>query len=172
MIRARIQNLLQSLRILRFYVPHIVALAAAAAMGLAMGFVTVTGKPPTVDTTDRWALPRWAPYVSGPKREEMAQAALWIGDPARRKDETVAIAVPPWRFIGTVKDGELLEAVIELDKGKRVQRLKQGEALPNGAPITRISTGEISYPDNDAETTLKLFGETKDQTFPSAGKKN
>ncbi len=172
MIKDRLLAFLGSLRILRFYVPHMAALGAAMAVGLAMGFATIMGKPPAVDATDRWSLPRWAPFVSGPKRQEMAQTPLWVDEPGRRKEETVAVVVPPWRFIGTVKDGEKLLAVIELDSGRRVQRLNQGEALPNGASITRISTGEISYTQDNAETTLKLFGIAKDQNFPSVGKKN
>lgn len=172
MIKARILTLLGSLRILRFYVPHLLALSAAVLLGVAMGFVTIMGKPPAVDTADRWSLPRWAPYVAGPKREELARNPIWFEEPGKRKEEAVAVAVAPWRFIGTVKDGDKLLAVIELDRGKRVQRLNQGDPLPNGAPITRISTGEISYAENNAEMTLKLFGVTKDQNFPSAGKKN
>lgn len=172
MIKARLLTLLGSLRILRFYVPHLLALGAAVALGLTMGFVTILGKPPAVDTTDRWSLPRWAPYVSGAKRQDVARAQLWAEEPGKRKEEAVAVVVPPWRFIGTVKDGEKLLAVIELESGKRVQRLNPGDPLPNGAPITRISAGEISYTENNAETTLKLFGVTKNQNFPSAGKKN
>ncbi len=171
MIKARLLAMLGSLRILRFYVPHMAAIVAAIVAGLAMGFTTIMGKLPAVDTADRWSLPRWAPYVSGPKRQEMAQTPLWVDEPGRRKEEAVAV-VPPWRFIGTVRDGERLLAVIELDKGKRVQRLTQGEALPNGAAITRISTGEISYSQDNAETTLKLFNVIKDPAPPSAGKKN
>jgi hypothetical protein len=171
MIKARILAVLGSLRILRFYVPHMAAVGAAIVAGFAMGFATTMGKLPAVDATDRWSLPRWAPYVSGAKRQEMAQMALWADEPGRRKEEPVAV-VPPWRFIGTVRDGERLLAVIELDKGKRVQRLNQGEALPNGAAITRISTGEISFAQDNAETTLKLFSVIKDPNPPSAGKKN
>lgn len=171
MIKARILAILGSLRILRFYVPHMAAVGAAIVAGFAMGFATTMGKLPAVDAADRWSLPRWAPYVSGAKRQEMAQMTLWADEPGRRKEEPVAV-VPPWRFIGTVKDGERLLAVIELDKGKRVQRLNQGEALPNGAAITRISTGEISFAQDNAETTLKLFSVIKDPNPPSAGKKN
>ncbi|MBX7197926.1 MAG: hypothetical protein K1X51_00960 [Rhodospirillaceae bacterium] len=172
MIKARLLALLESLRILRFYVPHVAALGAAIAVGLVAGLTTIMGTPPAVDAADRWSLPRWAPYVSGSKRQEMIQTPLWLDDPSRKKEEVVAAVVPPWRFIGTVKDGAKLLAVIELDKGRRVQRLNQGEALPNGAPIDRISSGEISYTENNAETTLKLFGVSKDQNFPSPGKKN
>ena len=171
MIKDRLLRLLASLRILRFYVPHLAALGAAVAAGIAMGFVTVMGRPPAVDTTDRWTLPRWAPYVAGPKREEMARLQLWVDEPGKRRDDVVKVAAPPWRFIGTVRDGERMLAVIELDQGKRVQRLSQGEALPNGAQIVRVTAGEMSYAENDAEMTLKLFGVTKDQNFPGANKK-
>lgn len=172
MIKARLLAVLGSLRILRFYVPHMAALAAAVVAGLAMGFTSIMGKPPAVDNADRWSLPRWAPYVSGPKRQEMAQTPLWTDEPGRKKEEAVVVAAPQWRFIGTVRDGGKLLAIIELDRGRRVQRLNEGEALPNGAPITKISAGEISYAENDTETILKLFGVTKDQNFPSPGKKN
>jgi hypothetical protein len=116
-------------------------------------------------------LPRWAPYIAGPKREELARLPLWVEEPGRRKTEVANVAAAPWRFIGTVKDGEKMLAVIELDQGKRVQRLSPGDALPNGAQIMRVSAGEISYAENDAEMTLKLFGTTKDQNFPGANKK-
>ncbi len=171
MTKDRLIHLLASLRILRFYVPHLTALGAAIIAGIAMGFVTIMGRPPAVDTTDRWALPRWAPYVAGPKRDEMARASIWVEEPGKKRDEAVKVAAPPWRFIGTVRDGEKILAVIELDQGKRVQRLSQGEALPNGAQIVRVSAGEMSYSENDAEMTLKLFGVTKDENFPGANKK-
>ncbi|MHB1206503.1 MAG: HofP DNA utilization family protein, partial [Rhodospirillaceae bacterium] len=148
----------------------LVALGAAVATGIAMGFVTVLGRPPAVDTSDRWALPRWAPYVAGPKRDELARAGLWVEEPGKRKEDVVKVAVPPWRFIGTVKDGARVLAVIELE-GKKIQRLSPGDALPNGAQIVTIASGEMSYTEDDAQKTLKLFGVTKDETFSGANKK-
>ena len=58
MIKARLLAVLGSLRILRLYVPHMAALAAAVVAGLAMGFTSIMGKPPAVDNADRWSLPR------------------------------------------------------------------------------------------------------------------
>ena len=137
-----------------------------------MGFVTVFGRPPAVDTADRWSLPRWAPYVAGPKREELARLQLWVEEPGKRKEEAVTVAAtPPWRFIGTVKEGSRMRAVIELE-GKKVQRLSQGDALPNGAQIVTIGNGEISYNEDDSQKTLKLFGLTKGPPLPAANKKN
>lgn len=169
-MKARFLIFLGSLRILRFYVPHLVALGAAVAVGIAMGFVTVFGHPPAVDTSDRWALPRWAPYVAGPKREELARPGLWVEEPGKHKEDVVKVAAPPWRFIGTVKDGARVLAVIELE-GKKIQRLSPGDALPNGAQIVTIASGEMSYTEDDAQKTLKLFGVNKDQTFSGANKK-
>jgi hypothetical protein len=170
-MKARILTFLGSLRILQFYIPHLVALGAAMVAGVAMGFVTVLGHPPAVDTADRWSLPRWAPYVAGAKREELARLSLWVEEAGKRKDVVAAAATPPWRFIGTVRDGAKVLAVIELE-GKRVQRLGPGDVLPNGAQIVTIASGEISYAEDDSQKTLKLFGVIKDQTFSAPNKKN
>ena len=171
-MKNRLLNFLGSLRVLRFYVPHLVALGAAVAAGASMGFVTIFARPPAVDTADRWSLPRWAPYVAGPKREELARLQLWVEEPGKRKEEAVKVAAtPPWRFIGTVREGSRMRAVIELE-GKKVQRLSQGDALPNGAQIVTIGNGEISYNEDDSQKTLKLFGLTKDPSLSAATKKN
>jgi hypothetical protein len=171
-MKPRIEKLLTSLRVLRFYIPHVTALAMALLAGVGIGFSTIFARPPTVDTADRWALPHWAAYHAGSKPNELSHMALWAEDPTKHKDDATAKPpAPPWRFIGTVQDGKRLLAMIELDQGKRVQRLGAGDPLPNGAPVKTINFGELTYMENDTETTLKLFGVAKDQNFPAPSKK-
>ena len=168
----RIKNWLGSLRVLRFYIPHLVALGAAIFAGIALASATLLSKPPAVDNADRWLLPKWSPYAAGPRREDLAHLAIWAEEPGKRKDVAVVLPpVPPWRFVGTVRDGSKVLALIELDQGKHVQRLSPGDALPNGGQIVTVAVGELSYTEDDAQKTLKLFGAVRDQNFPSANKK-
>ena len=164
---------IQSLRTLRFYIPHLVALAAAIFAGAAMAYATLLSKPAAEASNDRWLLPRWNPIVAGARREELANLPIWAEEPGKRRNVVAAApAGPPWRFVGTVRDGGKVLAVIELDQGRRVQRLSAGDALPNGAHIATIAAGELSYTQENEQKTLTLFGPAKDQNFPGSAKKN
>ncbi len=149
---------------------HFVAAGVAVLLGLLVGIFAVTAKVQSVDTADPWSFPKWAPYSAGAKRE-IAHLLTWADDPTRKKDVVVKIVIPPWRFIGTVRDGKNDVAVIELDQGKRVQRMTSGETLPSGAQIVKVSAGELIYSQDGEEKVIKLFAPEKPAGLFPAQKK-
>jgi hypothetical protein len=167
-----IATLVARVRLLRFYVPHLTTLGVALLGGLGMAIAHLSPRIPANDAADRWPLPRWSAYKAGPQRDDIARLNLWAEDPGRRKVEVVAKAPePPWRFIGTVQEGKRRLAVIELDQGRKVQRVDAGEVLPNGAKVTAVGVGELTYNEDDTEKTLKLFALQKDKNFPGTPNK-
>jgi len=165
-----LREILKSLEVLRPYAVHLSALGIAVLLGLIVAALKVSSNPPTVDTADRWPLPQWTPYRAGPQRNVLARAEIWTADPSKAKTAVVEKkpAGPPWRFIGTVQDGKARIAVIELEQGKRVQRIASGEPLPNGSVIKKIDTSELIYDENGVEKVLKLFSAAEMNT-PAAG---
>jgi hypothetical protein len=158
---------------LRDYYPHLAALGIAILLGLTVAVFKVVSDPPAVDTADRWPFPQWAPYRAGPQRDALARATIWTGDPT--KAEAVVEKKPegpPWRFIGTLQEGPMRIAVIELDQGKRVQRITAGQTLPNGALIKSIDTTTLTYDEDGVEKALKLFGLSKNDNLAAGTGKN
>lgn len=149
---------------------HFAAVGVAILLGVLVGTLTLTTKVQSVDTADHWTFPKWAPYTAGPKRE-IAHLLTWVDDPTKKKDVAVKVAGPPWRFIGTVQDGKKNVAVIELDQGKRVQRMASGELLPSGAQILKVGVGELVYSQDGEEKILKLFALEKPAGLLPAQKK-
>lgn len=165
-----LREIQKGLEVLRPYAVHLSALAIAMLLGLIVAAVKVSSNPPAVDTADRWPLPLWAPYRAGPQRDALARAEIWTADPSKAKTEVAEKkpAGPLWRFIGTVQDGKARIAMIELEQGKRVQRIASGQPLPNGSVIKKIDTGELIYDENGVEKVLKLFSAAQMDT-PAAG---
>jgi hypothetical protein len=168
----RIGHILAKVRMLRFYIPHLTALGVAVLAGIGIAVASLSPRISDTDPAARWSLPRWTPYKAGPQRDEVSRTVIWAEEPGKRKVEVAAAPPPPpWRFIGTVQEGRRRLAVIELDQGRKVQRLDTGEALPNGALVVAIGTGELTYTEDDTQKTLQLFAAQKDQNFPGAKKK-
>lgn len=161
------------LEALRPYTAHLGALGVALLLGLGVAAFKVSSEPPAVDTADRWPFPQWAPYRTGPQRAALARAELWAEDPTKAKAVAEKkVEGPPWRFIGTMREGATLVAVIELDQGKRIQRVSSGQPLPNGAVIKKIDTNTLIYDENGAEKALKLFGIAKTDNLAAGTGKN
>lgn len=168
-----LQAILDRLQPLRPYFPHLAALLAAMSLGIAVAVLKASAEPKAVEAVDRWPFPQWTPYRAGDQRKAMASRALWVADPSRAKAAPVQkVTVPPWRFIGTLQDGKTRLAVIELDQGKRVQRVASGATLPNGATITRIESNELGYNEDGAEKVLRLFGADKSSGLAGEHGKN
>lgn len=172
MERLRIQ-IAQWLVILRPYTAHLAVAGLALFIGLSAGIYKAMKDPAAVDTADKWPFPLWAPYKTVSLRDGLARINLWAEDPTKAK---VVVEKkpegPPWRFIGTVQDGKARVAVVELEQGKRVQRIASGQPLPNGAVIKKIDTSELIYDENGEEKVLKLFGVSKtDNLAAGSGKK-
>jgi hypothetical protein len=162
-----VENIRKIAELLRPYTRHLAALGMAIVLGVGVGLLTATAKPPVTDTVDRWPLPQWSPYKAGPKRAEVKKLAPWIQDASKKaEEEVVAVVGPLWRFIGTVQEGSVRRAVIELEQGKRLQRLAAGEDLPNGAVVRAVGAAELTYVENEIEKTLKLFGADKAASMP------
>ncbi|MGE0282440.1 MAG: hypothetical protein AB7P20_17760 [Rhizobiaceae bacterium] len=161
------------LEFLRPYYAHLAALGVAIALGLTVAAFKLASDPPAVDTADRWPLPQWAPYRAGPLRDALARTPIWAEDPTKAK---VVVEKkpegPPWRFIGTLQEGKVRLAVIELDQGKRIQRVAAGQPLPNGAVITKIDTTTLTYDEGGVEKALRLFGAAKTDNLAAGTGKN
>ncbi len=166
-------QILERLGALRPYATHLGALGIAILFGLIVAVFKVSGSPPAVDTADRWPFPQWAPFRAGPQREVLARSTLWAEDPTKAKVVVEKkVEGPPWRFIGTFQEGDTRMAVIELDQGKRIQRVGPGQPLPNGALIKTIDTSVLTYDENGIEKALKLFGLTKTDNLAAGTGKN
>jgi hypothetical protein len=170
-----IRQKLAALRpILAPYSAHLAVAGLAVLLGISAGVYQASKDPTAVDTADKWPFPQWAPFRTGPQREALARTAIWAADPTKVKAEAEKKqpAGPPWRFIGTLQNGKTRIAIIELDQGKRVQRIATGEPLPNGAMIKKIDTSALIYDDNGVERVLKLFGTAKTDSLPAGSGKN
>jgi hypothetical protein len=166
-------QILERLGVLRPYAAHLSALGIAILIGLTVAVIKVSGSPPAVDTADRWPFPQWAPFRAGPQRNALARTNLWAEDPTKAKVVVEKkVEGPPWRFIGTLQEGESRIAVIELDQGKRIQRVGPGQALPNGALIKKVDTSVLTYDENGVEKALRLFGLTKTDNLAAGIGKN
>lgn len=140
---------------------HFAAVGIAVLLGVGIGLVRVSTAVPKVGITDRWPLPQWVAYKAAP-RQDSVRLLAWLDDPSKPKEvEAAKPAGPPWRFIGTVRNGKTSIAVIEVDQGKRVQRMSTGENLPDGGEIIKVGVGELTYAQDGQEKTLKLFNVEK-----------
>lgn len=168
-----LKELQERLVALRPYKAHLVTLGVAALLGLLVAGFKVSSNPPASDAADRWPFPQWAPYRAGPQRDALARTLLWAEDPTKAK--VVAekkVEGPPWRFIGTLQEGSSRLAVIEIEQGKRIQRIAAGQPLPNGAVIKKIDTSTLIYDENGTEKALKLFGLEKTDNLATRTGKN
>ncbi|TAK99893.1 MAG: hypothetical protein EPO08_15220 [Rhodospirillaceae bacterium] len=152
---------------LRPFTPHLLAMVVAIALGMSVGLMKVTGAPPPLSNADRWTLPRWAPFVAGSIRQELATSAIFTLDPSKKRaDQPVEVVVPAWRFTGTVREGDRQIALIEVDKGMHIRRILPGDELPGGAKVTAVRVGELVYTDSTGDQVLKLF--SSDAKLPAA----
>lgn len=168
-----IQIALSRMEPLRPYFPHLLGLAGAILLGLTVGAFRASYDPKAVDTTDRWPFPKWAPYRAGSQRDAMVRAPIWPPDPSQSTAEAAPKEEgPPWRFVGTVEDGKNRLAIIELDQGKKIEHFASGDALPNGAQITKISNSELIYNEGGVQGTLRLFSADRAESTPATNRKN
>jgi hypothetical protein len=138
--------------------PHIALVISAIMFGLGIGYIKVATLPPEIDIADNWTLPRWSPYQPSLPSRELAALELWGED--ERVQELIDSSprdASAWRFIGIVQDGENRVAIIELGQNGGLQRLSEGDLLPNGAEILDIGTNELTLQDESLETTIRLF---------------
>jgi len=166
-----LNELIRRREILRPYHPHLAALGVAFLLGLTVAAFKLSTEPEALDVADRWPFPQWKPYNAGAQRDMLASASLWAEDPSKTKPVAeVKPDGPPWRFIGTFQEGQSRLAVIEIDQGKRIQRMEPGQPLPNGAIITRIEPTILTYDEDGLEKALRLFAPMKSESTAGTGK--
>lgn len=149
----------------RQFAPHTALIAACAALGVAWGVFEIRTAGTIDEKPETWALPQV------PLPQLMAASPNGISDrfivdesrtPIKKKTPEIAKKEPTnkWRFIGTVVQGSALFAAIEVN-GQRVQSFKAGDALPDGAIVTKITEGILSFEREGTSKTVRLFEEKK-----------
>lgn len=150
-------QLATSLGYARQYAIHAGAIALFALIGVSLGLLksgSLDNAPPSKDT---WSLPQLPSRAAPPELGTDEVADLFWSDEPRAK-RVVAQAKAPvsvWRFTGTFAQGDRLYAIIIDDK--RAKNLKPGDALPDGAIIKDVQEGTLSFEQNGAIKTRRLY---------------
>jgi len=145
------------------YATHGVALVVFAALGVGLGFLRINNSTQTPDLVEKWAMPPLQRSEPNTYPAEDFAAAFWAEQPRATKKKADAQPVKkviPWLFVGTVDQGKTMRAVIALDTGK-LQRLQVGDALPDGATISSIASGQLTFERDGSARSIRLFAEKK-----------
>ena len=146
-------------QLLRPYFPHLIAVIAAAALGVGVGLVKISTLPPEVDVSDNWPLPQWTPYQPTVSSRDLASLELWGEDDSVEDiiEEPESRDTSAWEFVGIVQDGETRLAIIEYGMDRKLQRLTVGDSLPSGAKIQVIGVNDLTALDENTEVVIRLF---------------
>ncbi len=146
-------------QLLRPYFPHLIAVVAAAALGLGVGLVKMSTLPPEVDANDNWPLPQWAPYQPTVSSRDLASLELWGEDDSEGDfvEEPEPRDASAWEIVGIVHDGQTRVAIIEYGVDRKLQRLTVGDSLPDGAIIQEIGANDLTALGDNTETVIRLF---------------
>jgi hypothetical protein len=145
------------------YIPHITALGLFALAGAAVGTVQIRASAGASMESEKWMLPSLEAVRGSTLVEDELAVSFWSEQPRERKKKTEAVkAAPtsPWAFLGTVKQGEEIVAVISIENTK-IRRLNVGDALPDGMTIAQIANGSITIEGQGVAKALRLFSEKK-----------
>lgn len=145
----------------RPYVLHITLLGLSLTAGGLVGVAKINSSSDVALRVDAWQLPAVSPPTGRPPLDEDLYERFWTEPGTAQKKKVVAAKAPPapkWRFVGTTDQGEVLLAVIEID-GKRTAQIKPGGALPDGAIVTQVSEGLLSFEREGVARSLRLFEE-------------
>lgn len=147
----------------RPYFHHIIAVGLFTVAGVLFGLIRANSATGLAPQVDKWAIPKIAPAaVVEVSRDEIA-SRFWTEQARASKKKAepeIAKKVAPWSFVGTIKQGGQLVAVIATEKNK-ILRLTASELLPNGEKIIEIREGQVSFERDGTPQTLKLFVESK-----------
>lgn len=142
------------------YLPQFILLGTFLTAGVGLGLIQINFSVGTSDQIEKWSLPVSLPMNPSSLSDDEISTRFWTEQPraSKKKDEPTkkAVAVVPWKFLGTVDQGKTLVAVITTDNGK-VRRLSNGDALPDGSIITQISSGVLSLERDGKASTIRLF---------------
>jgi|GEM_PF-4294342 len=147
----------------RPYAPHLLVVGAFALAGIGVGVIQVNSKADLPEQRDRWALPAVAGAPSTPVSVDDVTGLFWTEQPRQSRRKTAAEPpkkVTPWTFVGTIDQGMQRVAVVATESNK-ILRLAPGDTLPDGAKVTDIVEGQLSFERDGASQTIKLFVEQK-----------
>ena len=138
---------------------HLLAVAVMGLVGIAVGVWKATNEPDDVQRADRWFLPQWSPFKADALRREFSANHIFTPDPNRKAEDKVDVeqAVAPWRFMGTMLEGEKRVALIQVEKERGVRRILPGDKLPGGAEVTAVRTGDLVFREEAGEKIVSLF---------------
>lgn len=166
MIKTSLENVLEKLQVylplVRPYFPHGAVLLVFALLGLANGLFHAAKRVDNPHLNDNWTLPSWTRYHVGPEKAKLVEMDIWDGQksPNVKPKETVQ-ATKAWRFVGTVRTGKNYTAMIQLESEGRVQRIAQGDTLPNGEKVIGVNNGALQIENNGDQQEIKLFQSDK-----------
>jgi hypothetical protein len=149
----------------RQFAPHSALIVMCALLGAVWGAIEAGGANTIDERPETWNLPKVALPQAVPMPEDGISDRFLVDDsrtPIKKKAPETAKKAPvdKWRFIGTVDQGKSLVAAIEVN-GKSVKRVKPGDALPDGALVTKITQNVLSFEREGAGQTVSLFEEKK-----------
>ncbi len=156
MLQQARDKLQEYLPLARPYLPHAVALLVFALLGWMNGYFQASRTVSNPDLAETWSVPNWAPTQLGPERAMFTNLDIWDG--AKRPAAAKVVAAQlPWRFIGTVREGEEYAAVILINNTGKIRRFGVGDALPNGEKVISISHGALQLDVAGTPRELRLF---------------
>jgi hypothetical protein len=144
------------------YATHMAALVCCIVAGILVGLLRINVASNVAVQPDRWVMPEVRTPQIEVLPEDMVLAGFWSEQPRAAKKAAPEAPKKPvgiWRLIGTVDHGATYQAIIE-SEGK-VKRLSVGDVLPDGANVTEILEGSISFEQQGNAQTRKLFTENK-----------
>jgi len=148
----------EHLPLARPFLPHGVALVLFAVIGWTSGSLYAAKAVDNPDLKETWSLPAWKPYRAGPEKAKFAELDIWDGQKdGAAKPKQDAGPTKSWRLVGTVRSGKNYTAVVQIASEERIQRVKQGDLLPNGEKVLDVGNGSLRIDDNGNSQEIKLF---------------
>ncbi len=141
----------------RPFLPHGVALLLFAVIGWTSGSFYAAKAVDNPDLKDTWSLPAWKPYRAGPEKAKFAELDIWDGQKDGPKPKQDTGPAKSWRLVGTVRNGKNYTAVVQIATEAGIQRVKQGDLLPNGEKVIGVGNGSLRIDDNGNAQEIKLF---------------
>jgi hypothetical protein len=141
----------------RDYAPHCAVMLLNIALGCLSGFFTGRVSGARVAGDAKWSLPAWNAYQKADAAKIDDAAAVFFSDaPSRKTVKAAPVDLKAWRFVGTVKEGGQIKAVLMVGQPPRVVHVEEGGRLPNGEQISAIEDGLIRYVDESGPRELHL----------------
>lgn len=142
---------------LHFISNNIIILLLVAA-GVAAGWIwkalpDPAAPRPAAATAEKWQLPTHAEPDHKKNAEAIVARNLWG---AVVKAQDVPLNDPEWRFAGVFRNGPERYVLISIDK-KPAEMRKEGDTLPGGSKILKISEDNLCVLVNGKRRTLEVY---------------